>query len=129
MDNEERRRRKAQLVASMLEGERWDEAADAAGLKTSQTAAYRLLRLVRTDGDGALEERRHGHPHKVTPSVREWLIERCRGTPNLPGRVLRTEIEEHFGVGVSVTHINRVRAELGVGNTSPVRGGKPTATG
>ncbi len=129
MDNEERRRRKAQLVAGMLEGKRWDEAARAAGMKTSQTAAYRLLRLVRSEGDAALEERRHGHPHKVTPSVREWLIERCRGTPGLPGRVLRDEIEERFGVGVSITHINRVRAELGVGNTSRVRGGKPAATG
>lgn len=129
MDNEERRRRKAQLVASMLEGERWDEAADAAGLKTSQTAAYRLLRLVRTEGDAALEERRHGHPHKVTPSVREWLTARCRGTPDLAGRVLGAEIEERFGVGVSLTHINRVRAELGVRNTSRVRGEKPAATG
>ncbi len=129
MDNEERRRRKARLVAGMLEGKRWDEAASAVGMKTSQTAAYRLLRVVRAEGESALGERRHGHPHKVTPPVREWLIERCRGTPNLPGRVLRNEIEERFGVGISITHINRVRAELGVGNTSRVRGEKPAATG
>ncbi|MDP9352804.1 MAG: helix-turn-helix domain-containing protein [Chloroflexota bacterium] len=84
---------------------------------------------MRSEGDAALEERRHGHPHKVTPSVREWLIECCRGTPDLPGRVLRDEIEERFGVTVSITHINRVRAELGMGNSSRVRGGKPAATG
>ncbi len=122
MDNEERRRRKARLVAGMLEGKKWDMAADAAGLKTSQTAAYRLLRLVRTEGDAPLEERRHGHPYKLNGTVREWLVERCRGTPGVPARVLRTEISDRFGVTVSVTHINRVRAELGVGNTSRVRG-------
>ncbi len=129
MDREERRERKARLVAVMLEGRKWHQAADSADIRTSRTAAYRLLRLVRSEGDSALEERRHGHPHKVTPPVREWLIGRCRGTPNLPGRVLRNEIEERFGVGISITHINRVRAELGVSNTSRVRGGKPTATG
>ncbi len=129
MDNEEHRRCKARLVAGMLEGKRWDEAADAAGLKTSQTAAYRLLRLVRTEGAAPLEERRHGHPYKLTGTVREWLVGRCRGTPGVPARVLRTEISDRFGVTMSVTHINRVRAELGVSNTSRVRGGKPTAAG
>ena len=118
VDRDERRERKAQMIGGMLEGGRWREATERAGIPTSQTAAYRLLRLVRTDGDCALEERRHGHPYKVTPSVREWLIERCRGTPGLSGRVLCAEIEERFGVGVSITHINRLRAELGVSNAS-----------
>ncbi len=128
MDRVERRERKARLVAAMLEGGKWCEAAERAGISTSQTAAYRLLRLVRSEGDAALEERRHGHPHKVTPPVREWLLERCRGTPDLPGRVLRDEIEARFGVGISITHINRVRAELGVGNTSRLRTArKPTS--
>ena len=81
MDREERRERKARLVAGLLEGGKWREAAERAGIRTSRTAAYSLLRLVRTDGDAVLEERRHGHPHKLTPSVREWLIERCQGLP------------------------------------------------
>ncbi len=123
MDRGERRERKARLVAGMLEGCKWHEAADSADICTSRTAAYRLLRLVKEEGDAALEDRRHGHPYKVTPSVREWLIERCRGTPDLSGRVLGAEIEERFGIHVSITHINRVRAELGVNNISQVRGG------
>ncbi|MDQ3929573.1 MAG: hypothetical protein M3328_10560, partial [Chloroflexota bacterium] len=65
MDRDERRERKACLVAGMIEGSKWDEAAERAGLSTSQTAAYRLLRLVRTEGEVALEERRHGHPYKL----------------------------------------------------------------
>ena len=81
MDREERRERKARLSAVMLDGGKWREAAERAGIRISRTAAYRLLRLVRTDGDAVLEERRHGHPHKLTPSVREWLIECCRGLP------------------------------------------------
>ncbi len=127
MDREERRERKARLVAGMLEGKRWHEAAECAGIHTSQTAAYRLLRLVRTEGDAPLGERRHGHRYKLTPTVCDWLVERCRGTPGIPARVLRAEISDRFGVTVSVTHINRVRAALGVTNTSRLRGGKPAA--
>ena len=66
MDREERRERKARLVEGMLEGGSWREAADSADIRTSRTAAYRLLRLVRSEGDAALEERRHGHP--MSPS-------------------------------------------------------------
>ncbi len=118
MDREERRERKAHLVAGMLEGCKWRDA----GIRTSRTAAYRLLRLVRTEGDAPLEERRHGHPYKLTGTVRGWLVERYRGTPGVPARVPRTETSDRFGVTVSLTHINRVRAGLGVGNTSRVRG-------
>jgi transposase len=73
VDREERRERKARLVAVMLEGRKWYQAADSADIRTSRTAAYRLLRLVRSEGDSALEERRHGRPHKVTPPVRGSL--------------------------------------------------------
>ncbi|MDP9381716.1 MAG: helix-turn-helix domain-containing protein [Chloroflexota bacterium] len=83
---------------------------------------------MRTEGEAALGERRHGHPYKLTGTVREWLVERCRGMPRVPARVLRAELSDRFGVTVSITHLNRVRAELGVGNTSRVRGGKPAAT-
>ena len=38
MDREERRERKASLVAAMLEGGGWRDAAEWAGILTSQTA-------------------------------------------------------------------------------------------
>ncbi len=130
MDAEERRKRKEQLVAGMLEGRRWHEAAHAAGMKTSQTAAYRLLRVVRTEGEAALGERRHGHPYKLTTPVREWLVERCRRMPGVSSPALQAEIERQFGITVSASQINRVRADLGVTSHPRCVGGKSgTCTG
>ncbi len=124
MDREERRERKARLVAVMLEGRKWHQAADSAVIRTSRTAAYRLLRLARSEGDAALEERRHGHPYKLTTPVREWLVERCRGMPGVSGPALQAGIEQQFGIIVSTSQINRVRAELGVSSRSRCVGGK-----
>ncbi len=56
------------------------------------------------------------------------MVERCRGAPMVSGPVLRGEIEERFGVSVSTSQINRVRAALGVGNRSRGVGGKPATS-
>ena len=114
MDSPQRRAAKVQLIAGMLRGQSWQEAAQEAGLQVSQATAYRLLSRFRTEGAEALEDRRHGHRFKLREPVRQWLAEYCRASSACTSRTVQTALFERFGVWVSITHLNRVRAALGV---------------
>ncbi len=114
MEDDRRRAAKARLIVRMLHGHSWQEAAATAGLQTSRSATYRLLQKVRLQGEVALRDGRHGHPTKVRGSVREWLEAYCRGTPDTSGRAVQAALLDRFGFTMSVTHINRVRATLGL---------------
>ena len=124
MEREQRREYRLRIVEGMRCGLPWQQATSEAGMTTCRATAYNLLRLVRCHGEEALEDGRHGHPYKLTAPVQEWLLEYCRGAPGTPSRVVRTEIEQRFGVVVSTSQINRVRAVLGVGSRSRGVGGK-----
>ena len=105
---------KAQMIARMLDGQSWQEAARQAGVQTSRTATYRLLQRVRTEGAAALEDQRHGHPTKVREPVRQWLVQFCRAAPEVTGRTVQAVLLEHFHLEVSISQVNRLRAALGV---------------
>lgn len=124
MDREARRAAKAQMIAQMQAGLSWQEAATRAGVQTSRTAAYRLLQRVRTEGAAALEDQRHGHPVKLREPVREWLAAFCRAAPQSTGRSVQAALCERFGLQVSVSQINRLRAALGVRRPVPGAGEK-----
>ncbi len=79
MGQEQRRAAKLRVVGGMQQGLPWHEAAEAADAHLSRATAFRALRIVRLQGEDALEDGRHGHPHKLTEQVREWLVEYCRG--------------------------------------------------
>ena len=124
MQQEERRAAKARMMAGMRAGRSWHEAAAEAGVQTSRTAAYRLLQGLRAHGEAALSDGRHGHPSKVRGPVRAWLDAYCRGAPDASGRAIQAALGERFGLTVSVTHLNRVRATLGLSRRAPGAGGK-----
>ncbi len=124
MGQEQRRAAKLRVVGEMERGLPWHKAAKAADSRLSRATAFRALRIVRTQGEDALKDGRHGHPHKLTERVREWLVEYCRGAPKTPSRVVQTEIEQQFGITVSVSQVNRVRAVLGVSSRFRGSGGK-----
>jgi len=117
-----RRAAKARLVAGMVRGLPWREAAEAAGLPTGRTTAYRLRRDARLRGDAALDEGRHGHASKLREPVRGWLEAYCRGAPSASGSMAQAALRDRFGLDISVRHINRVRATLGVSRISPQAG-------
>jgi len=117
MDDGQRRQAKARLVAGMLNGRPW--AAAAAEVRTSRTAAYRLCRAVGERGDAALVDGRHGHASKLRPPIRAWLDAYCRGAPSASGPTVQAALRERFGLDVSVRHLNRVRAALGVSKVPP----------
>jgi transposase len=114
MNSLQRRAAKAHLIAGMLRGQPWQEAAAQVGLQISQATAYRLLSRFRTEGVAGLEDRRHGHTSKLREPVRQWLEVYCRASPACTSRTVQTALNERFGVWVSITHLNRVRSALGV---------------
>lgn len=124
MDRETHRIAKAQLIAQMQAGQSWHEAATSAGVQISRASAYRLLHRVRTEGAAALEDQRHGHPTKARQAVRDWLAEFCRAAPASSGRIVQAAICERFGLQISVSQINRLRAALGVSRPEPGAGEK-----
>ena len=119
MDRAAQRAAKAQMVAQMQADQSWHAAATSVGLQTSRASAYRLLRRVRTEGAVALDDQRHGHPTKTRQPVREWLATFCRAAPEATGRTVQTALFERFGLEVSVSQINRLRAVLGVRRQVP----------
>jgi transposase len=114
MDREALRAAKAQMVAHMQAGQSWHEAATNAGLQTSRATAYRLLHRICTEGAVALDDQRHGHPTKERQLARDWLIMFCRAAPATTGRSVQAALFEQFGLEVSVSQINRLRADLSV---------------
>ncbi len=57
---------------------------------------------------------RHGHPYKLTEPVRMWMVEFCATNPQVASSRVQTELKTTFGLQVSVSQINRVRAAYGV---------------
>jgi transposase len=118
MDKEQDHVAKMQFIASMQKGHSWQTATVQAGLHISQSTAYRLWAAWRKLGEGALSDGRHGHPIKLRGTARTFLENYCQQTPSTPSSVLKTLLEQRFGVRVSVSQINRVRAALGISNRS-----------
>lgn len=123
MDAAQRHAAKVQLIDKMKRGQSWQEATKAAGLQISQASAYRLLHRVRIEGEAALYDGRHGHVSKLREPIRRWLEAYCRASPASTSRTVQTALSERFGVWISITHLNRVRAALGV-SRHPQRAGE-----
>jgi transposase len=123
MENEQRSLAKKQMMDLMQEGYHWQEAASRAGIQTSRSTAYRWFRQFRTQGEMALHDRRHGHIAKMHQPLLERLEARCREEPDLPSSSLQQELNAHFGVLVSITHLNRIRTAHGMAR-QPARMGK-----
>lgn len=127
MNQEAHRAAKAQMVTQMQAGHSWHEAATRAGFQTSRASAYRLLRRVRIEGATALGDQRHGHPTKMHQPVRDWLAAFCRAAPEATGRAVQAALLEQFGLEVSISQINRLRAALGIRRQEPGAGEKSAA--
>ena len=107
-----------QLITAMLEGRSWREMNERPDVPLKRAMAYRLLRAVRTKGNIALQDGRHGHPSKLRGEARAFLEASCREAPHTPSSLIQTLLQERFEVSVSISQINRVRGQLGVSNRS-----------
>lgn len=112
----QRQAAREQLIAAMLEGRTFQEVSKGSDVPLKRAMAYRLLRAVRTQGESALQDGRHGHPVKLRGAARTFLEEYCRQAPSTPSSAIQTLLQERFGLDISTSQINRVRAALGVSN-------------
>jgi hypothetical protein len=63
-------------------------------------------------GAEAVHDRRQGHAVNVCGAVRTWLEGYYQQHSRAPGKAVQALLEERYGVRVSVTHLNRIRAAL-----------------
>jgi transposase len=114
LTREQQRTAKAQVVATMNQGQSWQEAVASVGLSISRATAYRLQRRVRLEGETALNDQRHGHVYKVREPIRQWVVSYCQHAPHTPSHLLQQIPREKFNVNLSIGYLNEVRTELGV---------------
>jgi transposase len=102
----------------MLAGQSWQTAVAESQLPIARATAYRLVQYARDENKAPLVflDDRHGHPYKVTEPVQAWIREVCTDNVRMSSSSVQKELNSRFGVAVSVSQINRVRAKLGVSN-------------
>ncbi len=122
MQDHPERKGRLQLIEAMFAGHSWQSAVTLSQLHVSRATAYRLRQLARDEeqAERAFLDDRHGHPYKLTAPVQAWISEFCTTNPQTPSSQVQRELKSRFGVVVSVSQINRIRAKLGVSN--PWRG-------
>jgi transposase len=104
------------LLEHMFAGHSWQSAVSQSGLHISRSTAYRLRQQARDEDKAALVflDDRHGHPYKLTEPVHMWMVEFCTNNPQVASSRVQAELKSIFGIEVSVSQINRVRAANGV---------------
>ena len=116
MKDHPERTARLQLIEHMFAGHSWQAAVAQSQLTISRSTAYRLRQLARSEdkaGSAFLDDR-HGHPYKLIEPARTWLCEFCTADPQVASSRVQSELQSRFGVTVSVSQINRVRAKFGV---------------
>jgi transposase len=111
---EQRQASKRQIMGLIEQGVSVRQAKDQGEVPMHRATVYRLMDRVRTEGEAGYCDGRCGHPVKLRGEVRTFLIESCQATPSLSSGRLKVLIQERFGLGLSVSQLNRVRASLGL---------------
>jgi transposase len=112
MKDHPERTARLRLLEHMFAGQSWQTAVSQSGLHISRSTAYRLRQLARDEDKAALVflDGRHGHPYKLTEPVCVWMVEFCTNNPQVASSRVQAELKSTFGIEVSVSQINRVRA-------------------
>ncbi len=112
---------KRQMIEQIEQGASVQQARSHSVVPMHRATVYRLLKRVRTEGETAYRDERHGHPIKLRGEVRAFLIEVCQATPSVSSPVVQHAIQERFGLSISVSQLNRVRASLRLSRRSIAR--------
>jgi transposase len=126
MTSEEQREAKRQALAAFEQGCSVQTLLSTTSMPLHRATLYRLRQRLQSDPKNALSDGRHGHPSKLKGEVCTWLQEYCQATPSCSSRTIQTALYERFAVRVSIAHLNRVRATLGLSRRSR-GGGKKSA--
>jgi transposase len=126
MTAKEQRAAKQQALAAFEHGCSVQNLLSTTAVPLHRATVYRLHQRFQTTPETALSDGRHGHPSKVRGEVRAWLEAYCQATPDCTSRMVQAALSEQFGVWVSIAHLNRVRASLGLSRRAHGRGKKST---
>ncbi len=111
---EQRQAAKRQMIEQIEQGASVQQASSHSAVPMHRATVYRLLKRVRAEGETAYRDQRHGHPIKLRGEVRTFLIQMCQATPSISSPVVQQALQERFGLSISVSQLNRVRASLGL---------------
>jgi transposase len=118
MSTPQRNAARTHLIELMLQGFSFQKAAVQVQVEPpiKQAMAYRLTQRVRSEGQQALVDGRHGHPFKVRGEILDFIRERCTANPLLSSPTLQHELLQRFDCSISTSQLNRVRARFGLSN-------------
>src|SRR5258708_39503815 len=104
-----------QLIASMLEGQPWQQAMAKANLSIGRSTAYRLVQLARDPerSEQPFLDDRHGHAYKLTEPMRRWVWEDWAQQPGASSSPGKTELQAQVWLAVQPGTIEPVRVEGG----------------
>ncbi len=103
-----------EIVRQVEQGVTASEARRHCPVPMHRTTVYRLLKRVQAEGEYAFIERRHGHPTKLRGEVLTWMLDHCQSHPSTSSADVQRRLSERFGLSVSVSQLNRVRAAHGL---------------
>src|SRR5260221_13244269 len=119
MNTDEQQTAKQQVLAAFERGCSVQNLLRTSAVPLHRATVYRLRQRFETDPETALSDGRHGHASKLRDDVRAWLQEYCQTAPGCRSQTVQTALYERFAIHVSIAHLNRVRASLGLSRRSP----------
>jgi transposase len=104
----EKAKRLEQLLLRVAAGEPLDKLNEELGFDLDEEELARWEAKYEEGGRTweAVIDGRHGHAHKIHSGIREYLYARKEEDNGLRAHQLAKEVEEKFGVTVSVGHVN-----------------------
>ncbi len=111
---EQRQAAKREIIWQVEQGAPASDARMCSAVPMHRTTVYRLLKRVQSEGESALTDGRHGHPVKLRGEALVLLREYCQANPCISSFAVQCLLQERFGLCMSVSQLNRVRASLGL---------------
>lgn len=118
MNTEEQQTAKRHVLAAFERGCSVQTLLRVGTIPLHRATIYRLHQRFEAAPETALSDGRHGHASKLRREERAWLQEYCQTTPECRSQTLQTALYERFAMRVSIAHLNRVRASLGLSRRS-----------
>lgn len=103
-----------EIVRHVEQGMTATEARRCCPVPMHRSTVCRLLKRVEREGEHAFVERRHGHPIKLRGEVLTCVLYDCQNHASAASREVQHVVAERFGLAVSISQLNRVRAAHGL---------------
>jgi transposase len=121
MTPQQRREAKQEILEQIKQGTPVKQARSASRMPIHRATLYRLLKRVQNNEEGTVVDGRHAHPIKLRGEILALMCEHCQANPYVASSAVQHLLHERFGVSVSVSQLNRVRAACGLTRTPAPR--------